>query len=59
MYKTIFAVMCLIGMSQSTMDVKPKDLLCDICVDVVTDLDEWITSDSTEQEIVEFVEGVS
>ena len=38
---------------------QPKDLLCDICIDIVTDLDEWITSDSTMADIIEFVEGVS
>ena len=37
---------------------KPKDLLCDICLDIVGDLDEWITSDSTMDEIIHFVEGV-
>ena len=37
---------------------QPKDLLCDICVDIVTDLDEWITSDSTMDDIINFVEGV-
>merc|ERR1712107_962384 len=37
---------------------KTKDLLCDICVDVVTDLDNWITSDSTMDEIIDFVENL-
>merc|ERR1712110_1298187 len=37
---------------------QPKDLLCDICVDIVTDLDEWITSDSTMDDIINFVEGL-
>ena len=37
----------------------PKnDLTCSICVDIVTDLDNFITSDTTEQQIVEFVEQV-
>merc|ERR1712226_393462 len=36
----------------------PRSLTCDICVDVVTDLDEWLTSDTTEQQIVEWVEQV-
>merc|ERR1712244_141057 len=33
-----------------------KDLLCDICIDVITDLDQWLTSDSTEDQIVEWIE---
>ena len=37
---------------------KSGDLLCDICIDVVTDLDEWLTSDATMDEIIYFVEGV-
>ena len=37
----------------------PKnDLTCSICVDVVTDIDNFITSDTTEQEIVDFVKEV-
>merc|ERR1711994_1239191 len=37
---------------------EPKDLLCDICIDVITDLDQWLTSDSTEDQIVEWIEQV-
>merc|ERR1711931_434351 len=37
---------------------EPKDLLCDICLDVVTDLDNWITSETTLNEIVHFMEGL-
>merc|ERR1712080_791784 len=33
-------------------------LTCSICVDVVTDVDEWLTCDKTEQEIVELLEEV-
>merc|ERR1712027_105540 len=35
-----------------------KDLMCDICQDIVRDLDEWITSDSTIDEIVHFADGL-
>merc|ERR1712170_129564 len=35
-----------------------RDLMCDICQDIVRDLDEWITSDSTIDEIVHFAEGL-
>merc|ERR1712038_1745935 len=30
----------------------------DICIDVITDLDQWLTSDSTEDQIVEWIEQV-
>merc|ERR1712080_570275 len=33
-------------------------LLCAICIDLVTELDNFITSDTTEQEIVTFVEQI-
>ncbi len=36
-----------------------SELTCEICVDIVTDIDNFITSDSTEQDIIEFVENVS
>ena len=29
-----------------------------MCVDILTDLDQYLTSDTTEAEIVEFVEQV-
>ena len=35
-----------------------NDLTCQICMDIVTDFDEWLTSDKTEQEIVDFVKEV-
>merc|ERR1712012_42132 len=37
---------------------EPKDLLCDICIDIITDLDQWLTSDTTEDQIVEWIEQV-
>ena len=38
--------------------IPKNDLTCSICVDVVTDIDNFITSDTTEQEIVDFVKEV-
>merc|ERR1711899_39503 len=32
-----------------------NDLTCDICVDVMTDIDDFITSDTTEQQLVDFI----
>merc|ERR1711928_189978 len=37
---------------------EPRDLLCDICIDIITDLDQWLTSDTTEDQIVEWIEQV-
>merc|ERR1711890_42177 len=39
--------------------VQPRnDLTCNLCVTVLTQLDNFITSDTTEGEIVEFVEQI-
>merc|ERR1712184_173167 len=48
----------IIASAQASKVEQPKDLLCDICVDIVTDIDEWITSDTTMDEIINFVEGL-
>ena len=58
MMKLAAALLILASAAQAAEAEQPKDLLCDICVDIVTDLDEWITSDSTMDDIINFVEGV-
>ena len=35
-----------------------NDLTCSVCKQIVTEFDNWITSETTEAEIVEFVEQV-
>ena len=57
MHRSLLALVLLSTLAQA--HPQPRDLLCDICVDVVTDLDEWLTSDATEGEIVHFMESVS
>ena len=57
MMKAVLALLsCLLA---STLSAPKNDLTCSVCVDVVTDIDNFITSDTTEQQIVEFVEQVS
>merc|ERR1712154_720663 len=52
-------VFVLLSCLMATALCAPKnDLTCSICVDIVTDLDNFITSDTTEQQIVEFVEQI-
>ena len=51
-------LVCAENVKAKDNDDKASDLLCDICIDVVTDLDEWLTSDATMDEIIYFVEGV-
>lgn len=39
----------------SAADLKPRNVLtCSICKDIITEIDEWITSDKTEQDIIDF-----
>merc|ERR1712087_341656 len=56
MYKQVLSIFCLAALAQASP--QPKDLLCDICIDVVTYLAEWITSETTEGEIVHFMESI-
>merc|ERR1712156_573924 len=53
----LLSLLLLLGLTQAA-NKQPKDLLCDICIDVVTDLDEWLTSDQTMDDIIHFVEGL-
>merc|ERR1712049_28617 len=46
---------CLLGLSLSAPKSK-NELTCTICTDVLTDLSEWVTSETTEQEIITFLE---
>ena len=59
MYSVALSLLIIASAAQAGKVEQPKDLLCDICVDIVTDIDEWITSDSTMDDIINFVEGVS
>merc|ERR1719466_184833 len=43
----------------TTASLAPRnDLTCQICVDIITDLDNWLTSDKTEAEIVEYAKEI-
>ena len=56
MLKLVVALLFLAGASQSRG--QEKSLLCDVCVDVVTDIDQFLTSDTTIDEILKFVEEI-
>merc|ERR1711936_482283 len=47
MFRQLIALVCLGGLVQASRD-PIDDLLRNVCLDVVTDLDEWLTSDATE-----------
>merc|ERR1719213_1450852 len=49
----LLSLLLLLGLTQAANN-QPKDLLCDICIDVV----EWLTSNQTMDDIIHFVEGL-
>merc|ERR1712114_100487 len=54
------AILLVSGLVASTLAAPKVDnvLTCSICTDVMTDIDNFITSDTTEQQIVDFVEQI-
>merc|ERR1712236_86247 len=58
MQATLYLFVLLSCLVVSSLSAPKNDLTCTICVDVVTDLDNWITSDTTEQQIVDFVKEI-
>merc|ERR1712029_1193160 len=48
---------CSATVSVSEARKMKSDLLCDICLDIVTDFDEWLTSDATEQQIADWIDN--
>merc|ERR1711942_271498 len=44
----------LFFLSPSLVHSSQNDLTCSTCVGIVTAIDDWITSDKTEQEILDF-----
>ena len=47
------------AVSHLIQKMENKDIFCDVCVVIIQDLDDFITSDTTEEDIIQFVENVS
>merc|ERR1711910_282132 len=59
--KVLCALLFLFGLTTSLPDKaqgEDDSLICAVCLDIVTDLDSWLTSDATEAEIVEWVSRI-
>merc|ERR1712209_51316 len=55
--KLLLVLACVI-LAVSAIPQTKNELTCSICMDIMTDLDEFITSDTTEQQIVDFVKEI-
>merc|ERR1711915_701444 len=55
--KVLIALSCLLAVALASPSPK-NAFTCDLCVDIITDIDEFLTSDTTEQQIVDFVKDI-
>merc|ERR1711936_1022636 len=53
MKAALFLLSALVASSQAVPKSR-NELTCSICIDIITDLDNFITSDATEDQIVAF-----
>ena len=52
-------IYCAICCQSQAFPPPPKEIsVCDLCINIVTDLDQWLTSEHTEADIVKWVEQV-
>merc|ERR1712096_324930 len=58
-FASLLALSAAASSAQFKRLVQPKNAItCSICKDIITELDNFITSDTTEDEIVAFVEQI-
>ena len=53
--KVLLAVLVLVAVVGGVSNV----LFCDICVDIITDIDEFLVSEPSEQAVIDFVAQVT
>merc|ERR1711971_1245612 len=54
MKAAFFLLSALVASSIAVPNKSRNELTCSICIDIITDLDNFITSDTTEDQIVQF-----
>merc|ERR1711990_325581 len=52
--KAAFFLLSALVASSMAVPKSRNELTCSICIDIITDLDNFITSDTTEDQIVQF-----
>merc|ERR1712064_239361 len=57
MKAALFLLSALVASSQAVPKSR-NELTCSICLDIITDLDNFITSDTTEDQIVAFAKEI-
>merc|ERR1711862_486688 len=56
--KVLASILLGLSLVLTVTSASPRDdLLCTVCIDIVTDIDSWLTSDTTEDQIVEWMFG--
>merc|ERR1739848_261043 len=55
--KVLVALACLV-LCVSAIPQTRNELTCNICMDIMTDLDNFITSETTEQQIVDQIKEI-
>ena len=53
----VAAILCLSFLQGS--QAEPKTAACDLCKQVITAIDEFLTDGSTEQDIIDYLTGVT
>merc|ERR1711894_242425 len=52
--RAFLGVALIISLMVMESNAASNELTCTICVDIVTEIDNWITSDKTEEQILNF-----
>merc|ERR1711887_131130 len=52
--KILVASLMLLACTGNLSALPRNELTCEICIDIITDIDNFITSDTTEEEILAF-----
>merc|ERR1712098_713166 len=55
MIKVLSVLSCLVAVGLAAAAPR-NELTCSLCTDIITDIDEFLTSETTENEIIAFVE---
>jgi len=58
MMKFLLAFACLVAVSMAAVPQTKNAFTCDLCKDIITDLDEFLVSEQTEQDIIDFVKEI-